>query len=169
MSKYNLKDLIEALETVQDKNKQVYFGDTNLQPQGFCSWRGSYSELCLDYQSSSECYDQMLPTCKTDNFGGHDCDMNDKWEYTCGVKSHSTKLELHTVRELIDMCRLIEGKYFVGYKGGDFTMDGASDIWISTYGCSSGYKDDGVNYSQVIVGVEELTDKVILKTVLTNY
>lgn len=172
MSQLNLKTLKEKLELVVDKNKQVFFDDSGLQPRGFCSWRGSYNDLCLDYKEGSDCYDQMLPTCKVNKYNDHDCDYDYQLGcYTCGVKKYHTDITTHTAQELLDMCNLITDKVFIGYKGGDFIMTDDTDIWVSTYGQSEGYSTDeyGVNDCQVIVDVIEEPKRVILKTIFTKY
>lgn len=43
-----------------------------------------------------------------------------------------------TAGALLEMCRSCMGQSFEGYKGGTFWMSGATPLWISSYGHSSG-------------------------------
>lgn len=43
-----------------------------------------------------------------------------------------------TVGEMLGDARSARGETFVGWKGGDFTMDGYTECWLSFEGSSSG-------------------------------
>lgn len=43
-------------------------------------------------------------------------------------------LDSITVREFTDLCKQQEGKTYYGYKGGEYTMDLESAVYISNYG-----------------------------------
>lgn len=62
-----------------------------------------------------------------------------------------------TVEDVLGECRNALGKTFTGYKGGYFTMDESTPIWVSSYGNA-----DGTG----VVGVRELEggDTIILQT-----
>lgn len=68
-----------------------------------------------------------------------------------------------TVREIIDLIENeVIGEYFIGYKGGEFTMDESSQIKLGNYGCC-GNEIDGfvVSYDYlkgVIVYIKKLSD-----------
>jgi len=44
-----LGGLIKLFENVKDKTKPVMFANTEYSPNGFCSWRGSYDELAIEW------------------------------------------------------------------------------------------------------------------------
>lgn len=155
-----LGELILKLETVKNKDLPVYFDETEYRPTGFCSWRGHYRELAITYTDgeANNCYDEPLPTCERDEFGDH------HYECQCGKQDgHSTTLKNPTVSEFLDMLEFIKGRYFVGYKGGDFTMSRQTPVWVANDGMCSGFSETKEGY-QGVVGVKEREDKVLILT-----
>ncbi len=59
------------------------------------------------------------------------------------------------VGEFLDRTEAAIGATYTGYKGGDFTMNGGTPVWVSEYGRMSGVG---------IVGIDEIEGMVILKT-----
>lgn len=45
-----------------------------------------------------------------------------------------------TVKDILKSCKEAVGKKFHGYKGGDYTMDENTNVWVSNYGRCSGLK-----------------------------
>jgi hypothetical protein len=150
-----LGELILKLESVKNKDLPVYFDDTEYNPTGIGSWRGSYSELGISYTED----------------GRYDGYNSDKvtWESEDGdyksYESVSTDLPIAvTCKRLLEMLLEIKGKTFVGYKGGDFLMGKNTPVWVANYSESSGYKQNEDFDSLGIVDVKEVEGKVILST-----
>lgn len=151
-----LGELILKLEGT-DGGLPIVFDDGEYKPTGLGSWRGSYKELAIRYEDGgSPCYDQPGPDCERDEFGDH--------AYRCkcgGTKEYDTSLpDNPTVGALLKMLRLVQGKYIIGYKGGDFTMGKTTPVWVANYGTSSGFKGG----SQGVVDVKEQDDVVAIIT-----
>lgn len=106
-----LGELILKLEPIVAKQEErisegkdeahVYYDFCNLFPTEIDSWRGSYSELALNFVDS-------------DNDGA----------------------KTMTVGGLLTMLKSTIGKTFEGYKGGEFTMNKHTPIWVANYGNS---------------------------------
>jgi hypothetical protein len=85
-------------------------------------------------------------------------------------KGHDTSLpEKPTAADLLASLKLAQGKYFIGYKGGDFTMDKTTPVWVANYGSSSGFKENEHYHSQAAVGVSQRDDRVVIETALKSY
>ena len=165
-SQLMLGELILKLEAIKKKELPVVFDDKKYKPTGLDSWRGSYCELAIQYKDGGEtCYEQAKQNCERDEFGDH--------HFRCkcgGSKGHSTSLpKKPTVQDLLNILNLVNGKYFTGYKGGDFTMGKTTPIWVANYGESSGFKEDKEYRSQAVVDVSEDKSAVIIKTELLDY
>jgi len=158
-----LGELVLKLEFVKDKKLPVYFDNIKYRPTGLDSWRGSYRELALRYEGGGNCYEQPKDDCEKDEFGNH------HWKCHCGgTKEHSTALpEEPNADDLLRVLKLVQGKYCVGYKGGDFTMGKTTPIWVANYGSSEGFKRDDEKY-QGVVDIVERKDKTIIKTGLVE-
>ena len=165
-----LGELILKLESVK-QTLPVVFDDKKYKPTGLGSWRGSYKELSIQYEDGgSECYEQPKADCKMDEtpFGRDHA-------YNCpcgGTKAHSTSLPKNPkVKDLLAVLKIAQGNYFVGYKGGDFTMGKTTPVWVANYGTSSGFKEnkEGEYKSQAVVDVEENKTNVVIKTQLIDY
>jgi len=156
-----LGELILKLEAVGNKDLPIVFDEKKYKPTGLDSWRGSYRELAVQFEGGGTCYEQPDDSCERDEFGDH------KYDCKCGgTKDYSTALpEKPTIQNFLDVLNLVKGKYFVGYKGGDFTMGKMTPIWVANYGSSSGfeYEDDDL-YSTAIVDVKETKTKCVLIT-----
>ena len=157
-----LGELILKLEVV-NQDLPIVFDEAGFKPTGLESWRGSYRELAIQYKDGGgSCYDQPKDSCEKDEFGDHG--------YNCpcgGSKGYETTLpKKPKVKDFLKILKMSSGKYFVGYKGGDFTMGKPTPIWVANYGTSSGFKSDEKNnkYSQVVVDIKELKAKVVIKT-----
>jgi hypothetical protein len=57
--------------------------------------------------------------------------------------------------ELLAVCRGALGSVYEGYKGGDFTMDDDTPLWISSYGSASGV---------AVVSASMFADKLLIGT-----
>lgn len=65
-----------------------------------------------------------------------------------------------TVGEFLKILREADGKTFTGYKGGEFTMNERTPIWVSAHGQAA---------SSAIVDVDEFEGDVTLRTALCSY
>lgn len=167
-SQLTLGELILKLEAVSNQSLPVVFDGNKYKPTGLSSWRGSYAELAITYEvgGGSNCYEQPKPTCQRDEFGDH--------HYKCecgGSNGHNTSLPKQpTVADLLAVLKLAQGKYFVGYKGGDFTMGKTTPVWVANYGSSNGFKTGEKGYeSQAVVDIMEQPKKVVINTSAMNY
>lgn len=62
-------------------------------------------------------------------------------------RGHREKVVGQVIEQLNEAC----GKTFIGYKGGEFTMHGGTDIYFAEYGCTGPiidhiYEKDGAVY-----------------------
>jgi len=100
-----LGQLIEKVESIARNGYKLSDGSEPtvrydfeyLFPTAIDSWRGSYAELALNFESNGE----ELP-----------------------------------VSKFIELLKSAVGKTFEGYKGGDFTMDESTPIWVANCGNS---------------------------------
>lgn len=162
-----LGELVLKLEAVSNKKLPVFFDTKRYRPTGLGSWRGSYRELSIQYKDGGcECYEQPKPTCQRDEFGYH------HFKCECGgSNTHDTTLpKTPTVNDLLRILKLAQGKYFIGYKGGDFTMGKTTPLWVANYGESGGfdYEDESL-YNTAVVDVTEGKKKVVINTKGMNY
>lgn len=115
-----LQELIEAIENCGIKKeigdyKNILFDFGTAIPTGLISWRGSYSELSLEYKLTNR-DDNSEPQCM-----------------------HADKF--------LEMCKEAIGSRFEGYKGGEFTMNKDTLVYVDNYGAYtetiiSGVKSD---------------------------
>ena len=63
--------------------------------------------------------------------------------------------EPKTVEALLHQLKAALDKEYMGYKGGDFLMDGSTPLWVSKYG-----EGDG----RAIIGIQQDIEKVVLVT-----
>jgi len=148
-SQLMLGELIIKLDTVTNKELPVVFDYKKYKPMGLGSWRGSYCELSIPYKDGgSSCYEQPNEDCKKDEFGDHDYDCN------CGgPKGYDTSLiENPTVNDFLKILNLAMGKYFVGYKGGDYTMGKTTPMWVANHGESGGFQRKKNEYNTQCMG-----------------
>lgn len=160
-----LGELVLKLE-LTDQSLPVVFDDGKYKPTGLNSWRGSYRELALQYEDGGgTCYEQPKADCEIDEFGDHD--------YKCkcgGSNEHDTALpDNPTVKDLLKVLKLSLGKYYVGYKGGDFTMGKTTPLWVANHGSSSGFKQEEGKYSQAAVDVQQDNEVVRIITKAWDY
>lgn len=154
-----LSELILKLEMVENKELPLYFDDTDYRPTGIGSWRGSYRELAISFTREG-------------TYGGYNSDKI-TWESSDGEYKTYEKVSTELpddckVSDLFKLLSEVKGKTFEGYKGGDFTMNKSTPIWVADYSESSGFKEGEDLDSQGVVDVEELHDKVVLKSDLVN-
>ena len=143
-----LGELIRSLENV-DRSLPIFFSSGE-RPTGLCSWRGSYKELAICDVGDSDYFEAMKENCERDEFGDH------RYDCKCGTPSHSTKLsEKVTAGELLDMLNNVVGKYFIGWKGGDFTMSRRTPVWNDNPG------DGG---RTMITDIKSTANMVIIQT-----
>lgn len=96
-----LGELILKLEPIVEKQGEdeatVRYDFEYLFPNDIDSWRGSYSELALNF---------------------------------------TTEGQEMKVSDFLNMLKECIGKEFTGYKGGEFTMNKHTPIWVANYGNS---------------------------------
>lgn len=96
-----LGELILKLEPIVEKQGEdeatVRYDFEYLFPNNIDSWRGSYSELALNF---------------------------------------TTEGQEMKVSDFLNMLKECIGKEFTGYKGGEFTMNKHTPIWVANYGNS---------------------------------
>ncbi len=69
-----LGELIDALESVEDKAREVVFGFCELRPGKFRSWRGAYEDLAIDCGTEPVTVAHLLKqskACLGKEFGGY--------------------------------------------------------------------------------------------------
>lgn len=153
-------EFILKLEVVKNKDLPVLFDDNEYKPTSFESWRGSYCELSLNYKGEGSYNSNVIEY---------------ESEYGNGYKQVDSNLsDAPTCQELLDLSNRIKGETFVGYKGGNFTMGKTTPIWVSSYGCSSGFKvgkedSDEEFYSQAVIDVVEIEERVSIITKLMSF
>lgn len=114
-------ELIKALKAAP---KDAVFDE---RVKGIGSWRGSYIEIALF----------------TDGYGLYAQDeefMGDYKDYQKWEKTHSTKVDelpanANTLGKLLES---LLGKDFIGYKGGNFTIEEYKPLWLETDAGSCG-------------------------------
>lgn len=79
-----------------------------------------------------------------DSYRGYYCDLSFSPSYTA-----------ITVTELLKEASDAVGHEFMGYKGGDYTMDADTPLWASPYGSANG---------RAIMGIETIDSRVVLTT-----
>lgn len=60
-----------------------------------------------------------------------------------------------SVKTLREMAESADGSTFTGYKGGEYSMDRSTPMWVSNYGESSGV---------MLVGILDDGDRIVLET-----
>jgi len=152
-----LGELILKLENVKNKELPLYIDIMDKKPMGIDSWRGSYCELSIT----------------TETFGSYNTDeVEHKSEYGDSYKQKEIGCKNPTARQWIEVLKEAQGKTFIGYKGGDFTMSKNTPVWLAEYGESSFLINDKEideenynNYKSIyFVDVSEEENKVYLKT-----
>jgi hypothetical protein len=119
-----LGQLIEKIEVIKKKDYKCHDGSEPsvgydfeyLFPTTIDSWRGSYEELALNFETTGE--------------------------------------EL-SLSKFLELLKSAVGKTFYGYKGGDYTMDENTPIWVANYSHSG---------NTAVVDVLDCDYKIILVT-----
>lgn len=130
-----IQGTLELLDHFRPEQSVMFEGKDNLAPCNPQSYRGVYSHLALDYQSTPQ-----------------------------------------TIKALTAELRDCVGRGFGGYKGGEYTMQNETTLWVARWGEYSGYRilgafvdSEGVVRLVVEIGDEdieeykEVGDRVILK------
>ena len=152
-----LSELISKLEAVKNKELPLFIDIMNKRPKGINSWRGCYAKLAI----------------QTKDFGYYDTYGSEgKTEHIKSYKQKTIGKENPTVKEWIVILKKIIGKTFTGYKGGNFTMEKNTPVYLAEYSNASFKIDDKeldtknyTNYKNVFfVDVKEQDKKVILVT-----
>jgi hypothetical protein len=129
-----------------DPTSRVYVD--NKPPTALSSYRGYYDHLaieCSERQNETTAIDKPHPPFNSSFFG----------RYTPG--SHEVAIKTPpTVSDLIEALDLADGATFEGYKGGQFTMNYGTDLWVSEYGQCSRRR---------ISGIEQFDGRVDLLTI----
>lgn len=133
-----LGELLEALEGIpteygsDKKPVSVEFDFGTAYPTGLSSWRGSYSELAINYDLAGY-----------DDFGRKDVMFN------------------HTdLKDLKGWLKEALGKTYTGWKGGDFTMDKDTPVWVA---------NDGNVGNTGVIGVLNQEYTVVILTAYCEY
>ena len=117
--------LREALKALP-QDAEVYID--NRRPTGLASYRGYYDHLAIVRDDDVRNERTEKPE------RGEPFDMSFGYgTYSPGIGEVSIKAE-PTVADLIEALDLADGAVFEGYKGGQYPMDGGSEIWVSQYG-----------------------------------
>jgi hypothetical protein len=125
-----LGGLIEALEANPDKEVDERF-------RGIGSWRGSYVEIAIFT-------DEDGLSVENEEYMGDYGDDYDKWQ----EENQITVQELpKNAGEMARLLRSILGKDFVGWKGGNFTIEEYKPLWITDTAGSSG--------NTAIIGIDD--------------
>jgi hypothetical protein len=70
-----------------------------------------------------------------------------------------------TCEEFAATVRNAIGNAFRGYKGGEFTMNNATPVWVANRGDTNGFLETDTPLGhQGVVGVEELEDSIVIET-----
>ena len=133
----NLGDLIYLLELAGEHDseggqKQVEFDFPSMTPKGFSSYRGLYTDLAIGYKD---------------------------YELTKYGKDADELLEQAKAGNFIKELKATIGKQFTGYKGGEYTMNPRTPLWIANYGKSTGIAPYGVyvesHWITILTGLED--------------
>lgn len=65
-----------------------------------------------------------------------------------------------TVGQFLAKCEAAVGKTFTGYKGGDYTMDEDTRVWVSEYGRA---------HNTAVVGVRQVGVRVVIDTAYLDW
>jgi hypothetical protein len=113
--------------------------------KGIGSWRGSYIEIAL-FTEDSGYYAQ------DGEFFGDYKDYN-KWEKENSVSDGKLP---RNANELGDLLESLLGKDFIGYKGGNFTIERYKPLWLET--------EDSSYNGEAIIGIDKdlqlITEKI---------
>lgn len=151
-----LCEFISKLENVINKELPIVFDDSDHVPTAIGSWRGAYGELAICYEGG-------------DSFNTDKIEYED-FEYGHSYEQQDTDLpKKPKVKDLLNMLKLISGKSFTGYKGGNFEMGKTTPIWVANHGTSSGYKDSKDVWTQAITDIQESGKNVVIITKLIEY
>jgi len=101
-----IKEIIEALESVEDTTKPVIFDFCSCVPTKIDSWRGIYAEPAIGWE----------PT-------GYSSKTKDR---------HFVKVTVDAL--LIELKHAISGVEYTGWKGGEFLYDGDSILHVDNPG-----------------------------------
>lgn len=71
--------------------------------------------------------------------------------YRAGGRGHGGDATPTTVAELLADARNADGEIFMGYKGGDYTMDLDTPVWASDYG------DTGMAIGELVQAADRVT------------
>ena len=89
---------------------------------------------------------------------GQHPDYIDSWRgiYSELALNHSSEGEPMACGDFVSMLEEADGKTFTGYKGGDYKMDGNTDVWMDNYGEYT---------SMTISGARIMDNRVVLCTI----
>ena len=151
-----LGELVAKLEgfTTEQLDLPIRFDNTDYYPTTLGSWRGVYSEMYVGYIQ--------------DEVNGYNSDEIE-WESEDGEHREYVRVGIEmrkpTASEFLRRIKESIGKQFTGYKGGDFTMNRHTPLWVSSYGKSNGFKIGEKGWeNQSIVGVVLHDDYIELQT-----
>lgn len=128
-----LRGLIKALE---DASPDVVFDG---RVKGIGSWRGSYVEIAL-FTEEEGYYAEKSEYSLEGRYGS---DEYKKWKAENTVEG----LLPSNARELAEVLRSLVGLQFVGYKGGNYTIEEWKPLWLE--------KNSGSSGNIAIVGIDK--------------
>lgn len=105
--------------------------------KGIGSWRGSYTEIAIYTDSPGANWEDEEYT------GSYGDDYN-KW---AKEHDHSVDKLPESANELATFLESLLGKDFVGYKGGNFTIQEYKPIWLTT--------DDSNSGNTAVIGIDK--------------
>lgn len=134
---------------LSDLDQQAEVFIDNRRPTALSSYRGYYDHLAIERGEADH-----AETVLDEPGDPFDINLPGWGTYTPGSSEVRIK-QPATVGELAKALDLADGATFEGYKGGQFEMDGGSDLWVSQYGNCDRLR---------VSGVESLPGRVDLLT-----
>lgn len=122
--------------------------------KGIGSWRGSYTEIAL-YTKSSGYHAEKE---EFNDYGGDNFQYKyKKWEKENVVKADSLSQNANELAKVLESLLCLQ---FVGYKGGNFTIEEYKPLWLE--------EDESTYSSLAIIGIDKKL-KLITKKKLINH
>jgi hypothetical protein len=115
--------------------------------KGIGSWRGSYIEIALFTESAG------YHANTSEYHGNYEFDDYDKWQKESVLSEDDLP---RNANELGMLLKSLIGKYFTGYKGGNFLIEEYKPLWLET--------DGSTCESVAIVGIDKDLNLVTKQT-----
>ncbi|MHA2181075.1 MAG: hypothetical protein ACXAAH_06610 [Promethearchaeota archaeon] len=153
-----MMDISEDLNRATQKMRRIRFKDNE---------QFSLGQLITECENISKDHDDEEEDLKVQyDFGYFQPDSIDSWRgsydelalsYVDGIDINVKSLDL---KKFIEILKEADGKTYMGYKGGDFTMNRETPVWVDNYSHSS---------ETAVVGLIDLGWKVIIETKHMEY